>query len=303
MSGPKTSLPLPAAKDAAALAKQLNDPELRARREILWVNHNPDTKENWYAFKTNGVAKKLRRIRVEVVPPKARKDPEAYSAFVHKLGANSKDIHKTKSRSIVILNGKETEVLTVRDVPKNLVVDPLEPPAESIDGVKRINAKSVKLIQHFESCFLKAYKDPVGVWTIGWGHTGLRHQDGTVHAGREITQAEADKLFRYDMTQFEKRVSAFVKVPLTPDQYGALVAFDFNTGGLRRSTLLKKLNAKDYAGAADEFLKWNKAGKPKKVLPGLTRRRRSERRLFLGKDPAILKTMAEVRKDGAGLMG
>lgn len=152
--------------------------------------------------------------------------------------------------------------------------------------MRTINQRGLTLVKHFESLFLKAYQDSVGVWTIGWGHTGLQHNDGTVHRGRVITKAKAEELLAYDMHQFETRVSALVKVPLTDDQFAALVSFDFNTGALHRSTLLRKLNAKDYAGAAAEFPKWNRAGG--QVLRGLTRRRNSERRLFEGKTPFII---------------
>lgn len=151
---------------------------------------------------------------------------------------------------------------------------------------RQISSDGIALVKHFEGRYLKAYQDSVKVWTIGYGHTGLQHKDGTVHAGRTITEAEAEALLRYDMGQFEARVSAFVKVQTDDDEFSALVSFDFNTGGLGKSTLLAKLNAGDREGAADEFLKWNKAGG--KVLKGLTRRRQSERNLFLGKRPFIV---------------
>jgi GH24 family phage-related lysozyme (muramidase) len=146
--------------------------------------------------------------------------------------------------------------------------------------------RGIDLIKHFESLFLKAYQDPVGVWTIGWGHTGLKHKDGTVHKGRTITESEAEELLKHDLRSFADRVTKLVKVKVTDDQFGALVSFDFNTGSLHKSTLLKKLNAGDYDGAADEFLKWNKAGG--QVLRGLTRRRKSERNLFLGVEDYIV---------------
>ncbi len=150
----------------------------------------------------------------------------------------------------------------------------------------KINERGLDLVRHFESLYLKAYRDMVGVWTIGWGHTGLQHKDGTVYAGRVITKQKASELLAYDMHQFEERVNTFAKVPLTPDQFSALVSFDFNTGGLGKSTLLRMLNAKDYAGAAEQFLRWNRAGG--KEVRGLTRRRNSERNLFLGKTPFIV---------------
>ncbi|EDH9820259.1 TPA_asm: lysozyme, partial [Salmonella enterica subsp. enterica serovar Typhimurium] len=80
---------------------------------------------------------------------------------------------------------------------------------------------------------------------------------------------------------YENDVSRLVKVKLTQGQFDALVSFAYNLGArtLSSSTLLRKLNSGDYAGAADEFLRWNKAGG--KVLNGLTRRREAERALFL----------------------
>jgi lysozyme len=158
-------------------------------------------------------------------------------------------------------------------------------------GVHRgISRTGLSLVKHFESCLkpvgddlYQAYQDGGGVWTIGWGHTGLQHLDGTVHKGRRITGQEADELLAYDMNQFEERVKRLVKVELSDDQHAALVSFDFNTGGLTLrggapSTLLKKLNAGDYAGAAKEFPKWNKDNG--KVVKGLVRRRLAERALF-----------------------
>lgn len=150
---------------------------------------------------------------------------------------------------------------------------------------RQLNARGIELIKHFEGCYLGAYQDSVGVWTIGYGHTGLVHRDGTVKAGRTITQAEAEELLRHDLRVFARRVTAGTQVPLSDDQFAALVSFDFNTGGFLKSTLRKKLNAGDYAAAAEQLLLWDKAGG--KRLRGLTRRRRSERKLFLGEHDFI----------------
>jgi lysozyme len=142
-----------------------------------------------------------------------------------------------------------------------------------------VTARGLNLIKHFEGLFLKAYRCEGRVWTIGYGHTGLQHQDGTVYEGRVITEAEALELLDYDLNQFEARVRALVKVPLSAAQFEALVSFDFNTGALHRSTVLKRLNAGDYQGAADALLMWKRAGG--KIQPGLVRRRKAERHLFL----------------------
>lgn len=154
--------------------------------------------------------------------------------------------------------------------------------------VRKVNAAGLDLVKHFEGLFLSAYKDPVGIWTIGYGHTGLKHLDGTVKAGRKVTQKEADQLLEHDLANFAKRVIEYVKVPLNDNEFSALVSFDFNTGGLPSSTLLKKLNAGDRKGASQEFLRWVYAGG--KVLKGLERRRKSEQNLFLGRMPYIVKS-------------
>lgn len=167
----------------------------------------------------------------------------------------------------------------------NVPTEPLQP--RTVDGRRQINAAGLELIKHFEGLFLKAYLCPANVWTIGYGHTGLTHKDGTVKAGRTITEAEAEQLLIYDLTNFCNRVQNAVHVPLTDNQFAALVSFDFNTGGLVKSSLLKKLNERDYQGAADGLLAWTKANG--KELAGLVRRRKSERNLFLGIQPFIVK--------------
>ncbi|CAM7035717.1 lysozyme [Enterobacter hormaechei] len=140
--------------------------------------------------------------------------------------------------------------------------------------------KGIALIKEFEGCKLTAYQDSVGVWTIGYGWT--QPVDGKpIRAGMTIKQETAERLLKTGLVSYEGDVSRLVKVGLTQEQFDALVSFTYNLGArsLSTSTLLRKLNAGDYAGAADEFLRWNKAGG--KVLNGLTRRREAERALFL----------------------
>ena len=138
----------------------------------------------------------------------------------------------------------------------------------------KINEAGLNLIKDFEGCRLKAYLCPAGVWTIGYGHTQ------GVKPDMVINQLQAERFLRQDLKRFEDAVTSLVKVPITPNQFSALVSFTYNvgTGALYDSTLLRKLNKKDYKGAANEFLRWNKAGG--KVLPGLTRRRLAEKDLF-----------------------
>lgn len=142
----------------------------------------------------------------------------------------------------------------------------------------RINNKGLELIKKYEGCRLLAYKCPAGVWTIGYGHTA------GVKSGMAITKVDAERLLLQDIKRFEEGVEALVKVPLTSNQFSALVSFAFNCGlaALRSSTLLKKLNAGDLNGAAREILRWDKVNK--KPVEGLTKRRKEEQKLFLTKD-------------------
>lgn len=136
--------------------------------------------------------------------------------------------------------------------------------------------KGVDLIKASEGLELKAYKDSVGVLTIGYGSTGTH-----VFARQVITESQAEVLLKSDLSRFEKGVMDLVKVPLNQNQFDALVSFSFNLGlgNLKSSTLLRKLNSMDYAGASLEFERWNRAGG--KILAGLTKRRLAEKALFL----------------------
>jgi lysozyme len=177
----------------------------------------------------------------------------------------------------------------------------------------KTGSKGIRLIKAFEACELSAYPDPASPlgravlrnrmqlrdyalldnwkalsgspWTIGYGHTGP-----DVKPGDEWSQDRANHMLVLDIEQRERDVNDLVKVPLTQEQFDALVSFVFNVGsdidndnlaeGLGDSTLLRKLNAGDYAGAAEEFEKWKSANG--QVLKGLARRRLAERRLFEG---------------------
>jgi lysozyme len=140
----------------------------------------------------------------------------------------------------------------------------------------RTSAKGVSLIKDFEGLRLKAYQDSVGVWTIGYGTTR------GVTKGMSITAEQAERMLQNDIASFEPELDNLVKVPLSQNQWDALMSFVYNLGSanLASSTLLKLLNAGDYARAADQFPRWNKAGG--QVLPGLTKRRNAERVMFLG---------------------
>ena len=145
---------------------------------------------------------------------------------------------------------------------------------------KKTSDAGKNLIKSFEGKRLSAYQDSIGIWTIAFGT--IKYPNGiAVKKGDKCTDAQADQYFNNDLIKFENSVNTLVKVPLTQNQFDALVSFTYNLGGsaLASSTLLKKLNAKDYKGAAAEFLKWNRAGG--NVIAGLTKRRNVEMELFL----------------------
>ena len=164
--------------------------------------------------------------------------------------------------------------------------------------MREINQAGLDLIKSFEGILdgnpatanLDPYLDPIGIWTIGWGHAIVVGKDflrGKENKAKAfalypggLTIPEAETLLRADVMDKCRDVDSLVKVSLNDNQYAAIVSFTFNlgVGNLKQSTLLKKLNAGDFEGAANEFAKWNKAGG--KVLAGLTRRRAAEAELF-----------------------
>lgn len=142
--------------------------------------------------------------------------------------------------------------------------------------------EGIALMHFYESCSLKAYPDPAtggAPWTIGWGDTGPGVKPGLV-----ITQAQADERFKNRLArEFEPGVrSALQGRSVTQHEFDSLVSFAYNVGvaSLKSSTLLRMLNAGDKRGAAEQFLRWDRAA-GKRML-GLHRRRVSERAMFLG---------------------
>jgi len=146
----------------------------------------------------------------------------------------------------------------------------------------KIEKPGLDLIKEFEGMILHPYKCPAGVSTIGIGTT--RYNDGTQvkMSDPAITEDEAINMLEYQIEHsYGKSVNDLVTVDITQNQFDALCSFTYNlgAGNLKTSTLLKKVNTKDFKGAADEFLKWTRAGGKK--LAGLVRRREEERELFL----------------------
>lgn len=133
---------------------------------------------------------------------------------------------------------------------------------------------AIQLVKASEGVRLTAYQDSSGVWTIGYGHTA------NVVEGQTITQAQANNLLMLDLATAADAVNRLVTVPLTQNQFDALVDFVFNEGEgkFARSTLLKLLNQRNYQAAAAQLPMWCMAGG--EVLAGLVTRRAAERALF-----------------------
>lgn len=137
-----------------------------------------------------------------------------------------------------------------------------------------------KFIEQWEGLFLHTYNDGVGVPTIGYGHTTAAGPPA-VHYGMTITEHQADELLAADLHSVEVDVNRLVKVPLTQNQFDALVSFHFNTGGLGRSSVLKAVNAKHWSEVPHDLNLWVKGGGH--VMLGLVRRRAAEGKLFMAK--------------------
>jgi lysozyme len=158
----------------------------------------------------------------------------------------------------------------------------------------QLGTEGIKLIQSYETFQPKAYfatdaEAKIGIYTIGWGH-----YDKAIKKGETWSRAKADAVFKQDARKFENVVAKQVKVPLTQNQFDALVSFAFNLGGFifngQPSTLLKLLNKGDYKGASEHFKDFSYQGKT--YLRGLNLRRLKEKALFL---KAVKKT--EVKTD------
>jgi len=134
----------------------------------------------------------------------------------------------------------------------------------------------IALTKGFEGLRLTAYRDCGGVLTIGYGHTGP-----DVVEGMTIDEAQAEALLRADLQSAVDCVNRAVTAAITQNQFDALVDFCFNVGcgSLLKSTLLKKVNASDFAGAAEQFALWVHAGG--EVVAGLVRRRKLEAEMFV----------------------
>lgn len=159
-------------------------------------------------------------------------------------------------------------------------------PQDSVPCVpsRRVSPAGIALIKRFEGCaslrpdgMVEAYPDPASggaPWTIGWGATGPGIGPGTVW-----TKDQCNHRLEQDIARHAEQVSqAIGAAPTAQAQFDALVSFHYNTGAIRSATLTARHIAGDFAGAAAEFQRWNRAGG--RVLKGLTRRRLAEARLY-----------------------
>lgn len=174
---------------------------------------------------------------------------------------------------------------------------------------RRIGAAGLSLVKQFEGFEPKWYPDPAHGWklpTIGYGHTDAAGEPKYASTkGLVLTEEQATQVLRNDLQNYADAVSRSVKAPLTDNQFDALVSWCYNVGpgAVAKSTLVRKLNAGDYASVPSELAKWNKAGG--KTLKGLTRRRAAEAALFVSKaatlEPTPKVTPKVERKPSAGL--
>jgi lysozyme len=158
-----------------------------------------------------------------------------------------------------------------------------------MDGIivadRRANAAGVALVKEFEGLHLTPYLCPARYWTIGYGHVR------TVRQGMVITQEQAAQLLDDDLRIAERAVARMVQVPLTDNQFAALVDFVFNVGtpNFERSTLLQLLNRGWYEQVPAQFARWNRAAGEE--MGGLARRRAAEARLWNTPDEPAFPSM------------
>ena len=153
----------------------------------------------------------------------------------------------------------------------------------AIAAAPRVSPVAINLVKQYEGFRSYAYIDTNGLPVIGYGQSIIRGRK--VRMGQYISRAEADAELAKELHRLQGFVASKVKVKLNPNQLAALTSLAYNAGirVVTKSTLARKLNAGNYAGAANEILRWNKAHQGGKLVPlaGLIRRRQAERQLFL----------------------
>ena len=137
------------------------------------------------------------------------------------------------------------------------------------------------IIKHYEGWSPTPYMDPVGIPTIGYGSIWDANGDRVTIAHPRISKANGEALLARELAHVEQAIAKLILAPLNEHRFAALASFTYNLGSgrLQSSTLRMLVNRGDYAGAADEFPKWRRAGG--RIILGLVRRRADERELWL----------------------
>lgn len=154
----------------------------------------------------------------------------------------------------------------------------------------KISDSGLSLIKRYEGCRLKAYKDSVGVWTIGWGNTSH------AKAGMVITQQQAETFLKDDIKPIETLLNG-MGINYTQGQFDALTSWVFNLGigNFKSSTMYKYIVArKSDLDITDQMVKWHNAGG--KPLLGLKKRRSEEANMFLGRDVYYVDSLGNIKK-------
>ena len=172
-----------------------------------------------------------------------------------------------------------------RDRERGAKEEPFDEEAETRAPGLKLSQRGAAFIARFEGCRLQLYNDPAGHCTIGIGHLvhhGPCNGSEPAEFKRGITRERAFELLAADAAEVVAAMRRRVKVALTQPRFDALCSWGFNCGPgvFATSTLVRKLNAGDYASVRTELARWDKAGSPPRPLAGLTRRRKAEGRLF-----------------------
>ena len=208
-----------------------------------------------------------------------------YSPESQSIGYNSvisstadRDVHQELN---AIAN--ESLVTAVLEGKLKPEVQPEAKPEQPQLSPSKISDGTIALVKEFEGFRAAAYLDTDGTPVIGYGQSRIKGR--RVRLGDYISYPVADASLKAELKTIQQEILSVVKVELNSNQLGAVSSLAFNTGvhAIKRSTLVRKLNQQDYDGAANEFLRWNKANVGGRLvrLPGLTRRRHQERQLFL----------------------
>lgn len=158
----------------------------------------------------------------------------------------------------------------------------------------RVTEEGLALIRQSEGFRAKAYRDPVGIWTIGFGHTSAAGPP-QVFEGLAITPEQGRKILARDVEMFALGVAKALRAPVTGNEFSALVSFAYNVGlgAFQRSSVLQAVNAGDREAVPRRLQLWVKAGG--KVLPGLVKRRAAEAALFMkGREGATPRKAANI---------